>query len=290
MHNRHGASQAYWQVSKMRIRVAHSPDSDDAFMFYALATGKIDTGSFEFVHELSDIETLNQAALEGKYEVTAASIHAYPYLCDQYVLLNSGASMGEGYGPILVSRNFFDPGRLEGKRIAIPGERTSAFLALKLYNPDFAYKILSFDEIIPAVQKGDVDAGLVIHEGQLSYRDEGLKKVLDLGEWWSETTGLPLPLGGNLVRRDLGEEAIQEISRHLHKSISYALDHRSEALEYALQFGRGLDPQQGDRFVAMYVNERTLDYGEDGRASVQLFLDRGFEAGLLPRRVQVEFV
>lgn len=273
----------------MKIRVAHSPDSDDAFMFYALATGKLETGSLEFVHELSDIESLNQAALEGRYEVTAASIHAYAYLCDRYALLNSGASMGEGYGPILVSKNSFDLASLEGRRIAVPGERTSAFLALKLYNPDFVHKVVPFDEIIPAVQKDDVDAGLVIHEGQLSYRDEGLKKVLDLGEWWRESTALPLPLGGNLVRRDLGEEKIGEVSRLLHKSISYALDHRDEALEYALQFGGGLDRQQADRFVAMYVNQRTLDYGEDGRRSVQLFLDRGFEAGLLPRRVEVDF-
>jgi len=259
-------------------------------MFYALATGKIETGPFEFVHELADIESLNQAALEGKYEVTAVSIHAYPYLCDRYILLNSGASMGEGYGPILVSKASFDPTQLRGKLIAIPGERTSAFLALKLFNPDFDYKALPFDRIIPAVQSGDVDAGLIIHEGQLSYRDEGLKKVLDLGEWWKETTGLPLPLGGNVVRRDLGMETVQEISRLLHKSISYALDHRTEALQYALQFSRGLDAQQGDRFVAMYVNERTLDYGADGRRSVQLFLDRGVEAGLLPKRIEVEFI
>ena len=274
------------------IRVAHSPDSDDAFMFYGLATGKVDTGDYRFTHVLQDIETLNQAALEGTYELTAISIHAYAYLHTGYALLNSGASMGEGYGPILVSRSNFDPAvELPGKTIAVPGERTSAYLALRLFSPEFRSRVVSFDEIIPAVVAGDVDAGLVIHEGQLSYRDADLKKVLDLGEWWAEETdGLPLPLGGNVIRRDLGSETISDVSRLLTESIRYALDHREEALDYALQFGRGLDEVQADRFVSMYVNERTLDYGDDGRRAVQLFLDRGFKAGLIPQQVRVDFV
>lgn len=274
------------------IRVAHSPDSDDAFMFYALATGKIDTGKYSFSHALQDIETLNQAALEGKYELTAISIHAYAYLHDRYALLNSGASMGEGYGPILVSRSAFDPAvELSGMRVAVPGARTSAYLALQLFEPDFRSHIVPFDEIIPKVADGQFDAGLIIHEGQLSYRSFDLKKVLDLGEWWAEETdGLPLPLGGNAVRKDLGSEAIADISRLLVESIRYALEHRSEALDYALQFGRGLDQAQGDRFVSMYVNERTLDYRDDGRRAVQRFLDRGHQAGLIPERVRVEFV
>lgn len=276
-----------------QIRVAHSPDSDDAFMFYALATGKLDTGDYEFVHVLKDIESLNQAALEGQYEITAISIHAYAYLHDRYVLLNSGASMGEGYGPILVSRTDFDPrnGGLRGERVAIPGEKTSAFLALKLFEPEFISEVFPFDEIIPAVFEGLCDAGLIIHEGQLSYRDADLKKVLDLGEWWKqETDGLPLPLGGNVVRRDLGIGMIRELAQFIEESIRYALTHREEALEYALQFGRGLDRAQGDRFISMYVNQRTLDYGDRGRQAVQLFLDRGYQAGLIPNQVEVEFI
>lgn len=276
-----------------QIRVAHSPDSDDAFMFYALATDKLDTGDYEFVHVLKDIESLNQAALEGQYEITAISIHAYAYLHDRYVLLNSGASMGEGYGPILVSRTDFDPrnGGLRGERVAIPGEKTSAFLALKLFEPEFIPEVFPFDEIIPAVSEGLCDAGLIIHEGQLSYRDADLKKVLDLGEWWKEETdGLPLPLGGNIIRRDLGIGTIRELAQFIEESIRYALTHREEALEYALQFGRGLDRAQGDRFISMYVNQRTLDYGDRGRQAVQLFLDRGYQAGLIPNQVEIEFI
>ncbi|MEE2839213.1 MAG: MqnA/MqnD/SBP family protein [Acidobacteriota bacterium] len=277
-------------MAKQEIRLAHSPDSDDAFMFYALATEKINTGEFIFTHQLDDIETLNQAASRGSYEVTAVSIHAYAYLHEQYALLNSGASMGEGYGPILVSKLKFPLEELPERRVAIPGEQTSAFLALKLFQPDFEHRVVSFDEIIPMVQQEEVDAGVVIHEGQLTYRDEGLFKLLDLGEWWEETTGLPLPLGGNVIRRDLGMPAIRQISELIHESISYAFAHKEEALAYALQFGRGLDAELGERFVNMYVNERTLDYGEDGRKAVQLLLDRGHEAGLIPHQVKVDFV
>ena len=277
-------------MAKQEIRIAHSPDSDDAFMFYALATEKIDPGKFIFTHHLEDIETLNQAAAKGTYEVTAVSIHAYAYLHEQYALLNSGASMGEGYGPILVSKIRFPLEELPERTVAIPGEQTSAFLALKLMQPDFHHLVTSFDEIIPMVQRSDVDAGVVIHEGQLTYRDDGLFKVLDLGEWWKETTGLPLPLGGNVIRRDLGMSEIHEISELIQESIRYAFSHMEEALAYALQFGRGLDAQLGERFVNMYVNERTLDYGDDGREAVQLFLDRGHEVGMIPQRVKVDFL
>ncbi len=272
------------------IRIAHSPDSDDAFMFYALATEKLETPGFQFEHVLQDIETLNRAAMEGRYEVTAVSIHAYAYLHERYAMLNSGASMGDGYGPILAAHQPFPPNEIRGKRIAVPGEKTSAFLALKLLEAQFDFETVSFDEIIPAVQRREFDAGLVIHEGQLSYLEEGLHKIVDLGEWWMEETGLPLPLGGNVIRRDLGAEAIRKISRLIRQSIRFALENRDEALEYSLQFGRGLDQQQGDRFVSMYVNERTLDYGEDGRKAVQLFLDKGHRAGWIPHRVQVEFL
>lgn len=272
------------------IRVAHSPDSDDAFMFYALATGKVETGDFDFVHQLDDIETLNQEALKGTYEVTAVSIHAYTEIADKYALLNSGASMGEGYGPVLVSRQKLEIGDLSRKVIAVPGLKTSAFLALKLFAPEFRYEVVRFDEIVEAVESGHVDAGLLIHEGQLFFPEHGLRKIVDLGEWWKTETGLPLPLGGNVARRDLGIDKIRAISRLISLSIEYALEHREEALEYALQFGRGLDRSQGDRFVNMYVNSRTLDYGDDGRRSVQLFLDRGHEAGVIPNRLEVDFV
>jgi len=277
-------------MSQKTICIAHSPDSDDAFMFYALAKGKIDTGEFEFVHELDDIEALNQAALEGRYEVTAVSIHAYAYLHERYALLTCGASMGEGYGPILVSSVPFSSDQLSEHSIGVPGERTSALLALKLFQPNFEYRIIPFDQIIPSVQRQEVDAGLVIHEGQLTYLGDGLHKVLDVGEWWLKTTGLPLPLGGNVIRRDLGEDTIHQVSLLIKESIQYGLSHREEALAYALQFGRGLDPGQADEFVGMYVNERTLDYGEDGKKAVQLLLDRGHEAGIIPHRVEVDFI
>jgi 1,4-dihydroxy-6-naphthoate synthase len=275
---------------KKTIHLAHSPDSDDAFMFFALATGRINTGEYDFVHQLDDIETLNKAAEEGLYEVTALSIHAYACLSDRYALMNCGASMGEGYGPILVAKRGMTIEDLRGRRIAIPGLKTSAFLAMKLLEPDFVPVVMSFDRIDAAVVEGQVDAGLLIHEGQLSYSDEGLQKVVDLGEWWRETTGLPLPLGGNAIRRDLGEESLREVTQLVEQSIRYGLEHREDALNYALEFGRGLDEVKGDRFVSMYVNARTLDYGPDGRKAVQLFLDRGFEAGLLPNRVEVEFI
>lgn len=277
-------------MSKQTICIAHSPDSDDAFMFYALAKGKIDTGEFEFVHKLDDIEALNQAALEGKYEVTAVSIHAYAYLHERYALLSCGASMGEGYGPILVSSVPFSADQLSEHNIGVPGERTSALLALKLFQPDFEYRVIPFDQIIPSVQSQEVDAGLVIHEGQLTYLGDGLHKVLDVGEWWLKTTGLPLPLGGNVIRRDLGKDTIDQVSRLIKESIQYGLSHREEALAHALQFGRGLDSGQADKFVGMYVNERTLDYGEDGKRAVRLLLDRGHEAGIIPHRMEVDFI
>ena len=272
------------------IRVAHSPDSDDAFMFYALATGAIDTEGLDFVHELNDIESLNQSARTGKYEVTAVSIHAYAYLAERYSLLDSGASMGEGYGPILVAMERLPVEQVSESLIGIPGEWTSAFLALRLLEPNFCYQVISFDQIIPAVQDGTIDAGLIIHEGQLTYQSLGLHNVVDLGQWWQAETGLPLPLGGNVIRKDLGQELIAKVSRLLKESIRYALENRQAALGYASQFSRGLTQEQEDRFVQMYVNNRTLSYGEDGRRAVQLFLDRGYQAGHLPSKVTVAFV
>ncbi|HEY0670921.1 MAG TPA: MqnA/MqnD/SBP family protein [Longimicrobiales bacterium] len=273
------------------IRVAHSPDSDDAFMFYALATGKIDTGDIEFIHELQDIETLNRRALAAELEVTAVSIHAYAYLADKYALLPHGASMGEGYGPRLVAREPLTRAQLAGKTVAVPGTLTSAYLALKLYAPDVQTVVVPFDEILERVAAGEFEVGLLIHEGQLTYMEAGLHLVADLGEWWAEETdGLPLPLGGNAIRRDLGPELIQRASRLLRASIAYGLEHRTDALVHAESYGRGLDRSQTDEFVGMYVNQRTLDYGPDGRRAVQLFLDRGYEAGLIPHRITVDFV
>ncbi|HSJ30135.1 MAG TPA: MqnA/MqnD/SBP family protein [Longimicrobiales bacterium] len=273
------------------IRVAHSPDSDDAFMFYALAEHLIDTGDIEFVHELQDIETLNRRALNGELEVTAVSIHAYSYIADRYALLPHGASMGEGYGPRVVAGDPLQPADLRGRRIAIPGEMTSAYLALRMYMPDFEPVTVPFDEIIDYVAAGNADAGLIIHEGQLTFGDAGLHLIVDLGEWWAgETGGLPLPLGGNVIRRDLGDDLIRRVSKLLRESIAYGLEHRAPALAHAMQYGRDLDASQTDEFVGMYVNQRTLDYGADGRRAVQMFLDRGFEEGLIPNRVQVDFV
>lgn len=273
------------------IRVAHSPDSDDAFMFYALAENLIDTGDIEFVHELQDIETLNRRALNAELEVTAVSIHAYAYLSDKYALLPHGASMGEGYGPRVVAQDPLQPPDLRGRRIAIPGEMTSAYLALRMYMPEFEPVVVPFDQIIEYVAAGKADAGLIIHEGQLTFGDAGLHLIVDLGEWWAdETGGLPLPLGGNVIRRDLGDDLIRRVSRLLRQSIAYGLEHRAPALAHAMQYGRDLNESQTDEFVGMYVNQRTLDYGPDGRRAVQLFLDRGHEAGLIPHRVQVEFV
>jgi 1,4-dihydroxy-6-naphthoate synthase len=274
----------------MDIRIAHSPDSDDAFMFYALAADKLSTGDYRFSHHLEDIETLNRKALKGEYEVTALSIHAYAYVSDRYALLPSGASMGDRYGPIVVSGFAWGPQQLRGRRVAIPGTMTTAYLALRLLQPDFLPVVMPFDRIMDAVVRREVDAGLLIHEGQLTYRQSALQKVVDLGEWWHDRTGLPLPLGGNGIRRDLGPEHIREISRLIRESIRYALDHRQDALDHALKFARGLNPQDADRFVAMYVNERTLDYGEDGRRAVSLLLEEAYAGGLIPDRVRVEFV
>jgi len=272
------------------IRVGHSPDSDDAFMFYALAAGRIDTGELRFIHELQDIETLNRRALAGDLEVSAVSIHAFAYLSERYVLLPHGASMGEGYGPRIVARGPMRPAELAGRRVAVPGTMTSAYLALKLFQPDVECEVVPFDRILEHVADGRADAGLIIHEAQLTYADAGLSLVADLGEWWAgETGGLPLPLGGNVIRTDLGLELIERVSDLLRESIAYALSHRRAALDHAQQYARGLGREQADEFVGMYVNERTLDYGEDGRRAVRLFLDRGFEAGLIPRRVTVRF-
>ena len=272
------------------IHVAHSPDSDDAFMFYALAEGKIDTGDLRYVHELQDIETLNQRALRGELEVTAVSIHAYAYLADRYALLPHGASMGDQYGPRLVAREPMSRASVRGKRVAIPGPLTSAFLAMRLYEPDFIPVPTPFDVIEDAVERGDVDLGLLIHEGQLTFADRGLHLVADMGEWWFTETGLPLPLGGNVVRKDLGASLTREISRHLRASIAYGLKHRKGALDHAMQYARGLERSRADTFVGMYVNDWTLDYGDRGRQAVRLFLNRGHDSGFIPKRVNVEFV
>jgi 1,4-dihydroxy-6-naphthoate synthase len=272
------------------IRVAHSPDSDDAFMFCALATGRLDTGEFRFTHTLEDIESLNQKALRGVYEVTAVSIHAYAYVSDRYALLSSGASMGDGYGPVVVAREPLPPGAVRGRKVAVPGLMTTAFLALKLFQSDFEPVVIPFDKIIPAVLDGKADAGLLIHEGQLTYAHEGLHKVLDLGEWWYELTTLPLPLGGNAIRRDLGRDTMSKVARLLKASIRYALENRQEALEYAQRYARNLDKAQADRFVGMYVNARTLDYGDEGRRAVAMLLERAHGAGMIPERVPVDFV
>jgi 1,4-dihydroxy-6-naphthoate synthase len=275
------------------IHVAHSPDSDDAFMFYALAEGKIDTGELQYVHELSDIESLNQRARRAELEVTAVSIHAYAYLWRHYALLGSGSSMGDGYGPRLVATRPrpADPrAALRGLRVGVPGTLTTAYLALKLYQPDVAAVIIPFDQIEDAVHRGDVDVGLLIHEGQLTYGDTGLHLWADLGAWWMEDTGLPLPLGGNAVRRNLGRAVIDQIARDLKASIVYALEHRAPALAHAKQFNRGIGDERTDTFVGMYVNQWTVDYGPRGRQAVQALLDRGYEAGLIPERVAVEFV
>jgi 1,4-dihydroxy-6-naphthoate synthase len=275
------------------IHVAHSPDSDDAFMFYALAEGKLDTGNLAYVHELSDIESLNQRALRSELEVTAVSIHAYAYLWKNYALLGSGSSMGDGYGPRLVSKLACpaDPrAALRGKRVAVPGKLTTAYLALQLYQPECTAVVVPFDEIEDAVHRGDVDVGLLIHEGQLTYVDTGLHLWADLGEWWLKESGLPLPLGGNAVRRDLGPEVTAQIARDLRASIVYALEHRKPALAHAKQFNRGIGDERTDTFVGMYVNQWTVDYGPRGRRAVQLLLDRAHEAGIIPERVAVEFV
>jgi 1,4-dihydroxy-6-naphthoate synthase len=283
-------------ATKQSIRVGHSPDPDDAFMFYALAKGKIATGDYEFSHELVDIETLNRRAFRAELELTALSLHAYAFLHDKYILCTCGASMGDGYGPMVVARRRQTVDDLRTQTIAVPGKLTSAYLALRLcLGADFASVEVPFDEIIPAVVAGNYagqnfDAGLIIHEGQLTYGERDLKLVVDLGAWWKERTGLPLPLGANGVRKNLGTETIRQVQRLLKASIEYGLAHRAEALSYALQYGRDLDAGQADKFVGMYVNEWTLDFGKAGRQAVAEFLAQGHAAGVLPKRVTPEFV
>ena len=285
------------------IHVAHSPDSDDAFMFYALAAGKIDTGELRYEHELSDIESLNRRALKAELEVTAVSIHAYAYLTGRYALLSSGSSMGDRYGPRLVGRAPAGTpvptghealpsvqSQVRGKRVAVPGKLTTAYLALKLYQPDFIEVVVPFDQIEDAVLDGTVDLGLLIHEGQLTFQDRGLQLWADMGEWWFGETGLPLPLGGNVVRRDLGDSVVRQVARDLKASIQYALDHRPAALAHAKQYNRGIGDEKTDRFVGMYVNDWTVDYGERGRHAVRELLRRGHAAGLIPAPVEVEFI
>ncbi|MEZ6140433.1 MAG: MqnA/MqnD/SBP family protein [Zavarzinella sp.] len=278
-------------LTKRTIHVGHSPDPDDAFMFHALANGKIDTEELHFEHELQDIETLNRRALNGELEVTAVSIHAYAHLMDKYALLPSGCSMGDHYGPMVVSKKPLSKTDLSSIRIAVPGTMTTAFLALNLYlGGPFSYDVLPFDEILQAVEQGKYDAGLIIHEGQLTFQNQGLQLVVDLGVWWQQETQLPLPLGGNVVRRDLGTETIQRISKYLKQSIQYALYHRTEALQYALQYARDMEMDLADRFVGMYVNNWTLDYGDRGRQAVQRLLEEAYRIRLIPEPVHVEFV
>lgn len=272
------------------ITVAHSPDSDDAFMFYGLATNKLETDGLKFEHTLKDIQSLNEDAKNGVFDVTAISFHAYAYVSDKYALLPHGASIGDKYGPILVAKEPRSADEIGGMKIAIPGELTSAFLALRLFNSEFEYVVRPFDQIIECVQKGEVDAGLLIHEGQLYYKQLGLDKVIDLGEWWHEKTGLPLPMGGNAIRRDLGADLMKKVSRNLHRSIMYSMENREDALQYAMQFARDMAPEVADRFVAMWVNELTLDYGERGKEGVRRLLDEGYKAGIIPHKVDVEFV
>jgi 1,4-dihydroxy-6-naphthoate synthase len=272
------------------ITIAHSPDSDDAFMFYALVNGKIKSDGLKFVNVLSDIETLNRKAFEGVYDVTAISFHAYAYVSDKYILLPSGSSMGLGYGPILVSKKEFEPRDLKNFLVGVPGTLTSAFLILKIFEPEVKYKVIQFDKIIEAVINDEVDAGLLIHEGQLTYSNSGLKKIIDFGNWWQRETGLPLPLGGNVVKKELGFELASKISNLLRESVRYAMENRDEALRYALKFARGMDEKLADKFVGMYVNELTLDCGEVGKKAIQLFLDLGYEKGLIPKKIEIELL
>jgi 1,4-dihydroxy-6-naphthoate synthase len=273
------------------ITIAHSPDSDDAFMFYGLATERVRVPGLRFTHTLSDIQTLNQKAIagDGVYDVTAISFHAYPYLQEKYALMTCGGSVGEGYGPMIVAPRGYSESEIKSKKVAIPGKLTTAYLALKIFAPQIETEVVPFDQIIPRVLAGEYEAGLIIHEGQLTYDRSGLCRILDLGKWWLQTTGLPLPLGGNAIRRSLGSELISSISAALRNSIQYALDHRDEALAYAMQFARDLDPQLADRFVGMYVNERTLDYGEDGKKAIHKLLEMGYEAGIIGVQPRVEF-
>jgi 1,4-dihydroxy-6-naphthoate synthase len=272
------------------ISVAHSPDSDDAFMFYGLATNKVRAAGLRFTHTLCDIETLNQKARGGVYDVSAISFHAYPYVQDKYALMTCGGSVGEGYGPMIVSPRAFTASEIKTKRIAVPGTLTTAYLALQLFAPGVETEVVPFDQIIPQVLEGKFEAGLIIHEGQLTYDKSGLHRVVDLGRWWQKVTGLPLPLGGNAIRRALGPELIAAVSTALRESIQYALDHRDEALSYAMQFARDLDMQSADKFIGMYVNERTLDYGPDGREAVRRLLDMGHKAGIIGPEARVDWV
>jgi len=283
-------------ATKQLIRVGHSPDPDDAFMFYALANDQLDTGDYEFTHELVDIETLNRRAFDATLELTAVSIHAYAFLRDKYILCTCGASMGDGYGPMVVAKNKLDKNQLREATIAVPGKLTSAYLSLRLYlESDFLCVEVPFDEIIPAVVAGEyqgqkIDAGLIIHEGQLTYGDHELQLAVDLGAWWKEKTGLPLPLGANVLRKDLGADTIREVQRLLKESIEYGLNNRRPALAYAQQYGRDLNDSQADQFVGMYVNDWTIDFGPRGRQAVALFLAEGYRAGVLPELVEPEFV
>jgi 1,4-dihydroxy-6-naphthoate synthase len=275
---------------QIEIVSAHSPDSDDAFMFYGLATKKIRSNRVTFRHVLSDIETLNRKAMEGVYELSAISYHAYPYVADKYVLMASGSSIGDGYGPMIVATHPMEAGEIKGSKIAIPGTLTTAFLALKIFEPDFTPIVTPFDRILEAVQSGAADAGLIIHEAQLTYNKVGFHRALDLGKWWKETYGLPLPLGGNVLLRSLPDDVKSECCRMMRESIQYALDNHSEAREYAMQFARDMEPRLAEQFVGMYVNHYTVDAGETIPKAVQLLLDKGHETGLIPNRVQVEFV
>ncbi len=274
----------------MKISLAHSPDSDDAFMFYGLASGHVRSDGLEFEHTLTDIETLNRQAMAGRHEVTAISFHAYPYVADRYALMPCGGSIGDGYGPLLVAREPLDASQLASREVAVPGTLTSAFLALQLFAPDVRTRVVPFDRILDEVRDGRADVGLVIHEGQLTYGGEGLHQVLDLGAWWKGETGLPLPLGGNAVRRDLGPELMARLTRLVRDSVAYSLAHREEALAYAMRFARGMEIAIADRFVGMWVNDMTLECGEHGRRAVQTLLDRGHAAGVIPRRVVADFV
>jgi 1,4-dihydroxy-6-naphthoate synthase len=279
------------QTAIHEISIAHSPDSDDAFMFYGLATNKVRVPGYKFTHVLTDIETLNHKAInEAFYDVTAISFHAYPYLQDNYALMACGGSVGEGYGPMIVASTKRTLDEVKRMRIAVPGTLTTAFLTLKLFAPDVEYVVVPFDKIIPAVASGEFEAGLIIHEGQLTYANDGLVKLLDLGQWWREQTGLPLPLGGNAIRRSLGNQTMLTATNALRDSIQHALDHREEALSYAMQFARDLDPTLANRFVGMYVNERTLNYGEDGREAIRKLLEMGYDRGVIPHRAKVDFV
>ena len=273
------------------ISIAHSPDSDDAFMFYGLATNKVRVPGYRFTHTLTDIETLNRKAREEQtYDVTAISFHAYPYLQDNYALMTCGGSVGDNYGPMIVAPRAYTLDEIKKVRIAVPGTLTTAYLSLKLFAPEIEMEVVEFDKIIPAVLSGQYEAGLLIHEGQLTYARDGLKKILDLGVWWNQQTGLPLPLGGNAIRRSLGPEVQHVVSQALRDSIQHALDHREAALEYAMQFARDLDTNLANRFVGMYVNERTLDYGEDGRKAIRQLLEEGYQRGVIPVEANVEFV